>query len=91
MGLSYKPNVDDLRESPALNIVNHLIEIGYDIFCVEPNIIRHDSLKIYPLNEVVNNVDIVVWLVPHQEFKNLNIDQNVIQIDLCGINKNQLI
>ena len=88
MGLSYKPNVDDLRESPAINIVNHLIEIGHDIYCVEPNIIRHDSFKIYPLKEVVNNVDIVVWLVPHQEFKNLNIDQNVTQIDLCGINKN---
>jgi UDP-N-acetyl-D-mannosaminuronic acid dehydrogenase len=88
MGLSYKPNVDDVRESPALNIVNHLIEIGHDIYCVEPNIISYNSLKIYPLNEVVNNVDIVIWLVPHQEFKNLNLDQNVIQIDLCGINEN---
>ena len=42
LGLAFKPNIDDLRESPALEVVNRLIDVGARYVCVEPNVI--DSL-----------------------------------------------
>ncbi len=46
MGLAFKPNIDDLRESPALHVAISLSNQGFDIVAVEPNIDRHDQLYI---------------------------------------------
>ena len=51
LGLAFKPNIDDLRESPALMVTHSLLQKGYDILPVEPNIREHKTLKIYSIDE----------------------------------------
>ena len=71
LGLAFKPNIDDLRESPALNVVNNLIDLGYNIIAVEPNIIEHKYLEIKSLDFAQENADIIVVLVAHEEFQSI--------------------
>ena len=75
LGLSYKPDIDDLRESPALKVVKILMEKGYRIMANEPNvsqeIINNNLIKNYPIEEVINFSDIIFLLVPHTIYKNL--------------------
>tara|TARA_B100000575_G_C23140056_1_gene663219 strand:+ start:2581 stop:3753 length:1173 start_codon:yes stop_codon:yes gene_type:complete len=73
LGLSFKPDIDDLRESPALHIVNELKKDGYIIMAVEPNIKNHPDLDIINLKDAIKSADLVIKLVDHKEFKNLNI------------------
>ena len=80
LGLAFKPNVDDLRESPALRIATKLAEKGYDIIAVEPNINSLPSttaanIRLKTLNEI-NSADVVVVLVGHKEFSNLTKPKN---------------
>ena len=88
LGLTYKPDVDDLRESPALYITEKLIEEGYNIYPVDPLIKDFDKFKVYDL-DVVDNADIVVILVGHKLFKDINKDKlkYKIVLDFCDIIK----
>ncbi len=86
MGLAFKPNIDDLRESPALYITKSLKDENFDIFAVEPNIKEHKELKLMDYEEALDEADIIVYLVAHKEFKKLN-NTNKIVIDFCGIMK----
>lgn len=78
-GLAFKPNIDDLRESPALSITQKLAEQGFNIMAIEPNIqalptYLPSNVKLGNLTDV-HNVDIHLILVDHKEFislKNLN-------------------
>lgn len=85
MGLAFKPNIDDLRESPAVLVASALIEDGFNILPVEPNIESHDTFKIHPINEALTSADIVVYLVAHKEFLSLEKHKNT--LDFCGIYK----
>ncbi|MFY4743530.1 UDP binding domain-containing protein, partial [Aliarcobacter butzleri] len=90
MGLAFKPDIDDLRESPAVYITKSLISQGIDVLAVEPNISTHKDFDIIDFETAINNADIIVYLVAHKEFKGIKIlDKNV--IDFCGINKWQAI
>ena len=82
MGLAFKPDIDDLRESPALQVVDALLAVNkYNLLLVEPNL--EDSIK-YDLIDYENvNADIVVYLVAHKEFKRFNL--NGIKLDFCGV------
>jgi UDP-N-acetyl-D-mannosaminuronic acid dehydrogenase len=82
MGLAFKPNIDDLRESPALYITEKLIAEGYDVIPVEPNIPSYKELKITNFEEAVEEADVVVFLVAHDEFKSLSVDNS---LDFCGV------
>jgi len=82
MGLAFKPNIDDLRESPALYITQKLIAEGYDVMPVEPNISSHKALEIIGFEEALKEADVVTFLVAHDEFKGLNVDNN---LDFCGV------
>lgn len=87
MGLAYKPNIDDLRESPSLIIYEQLkILTKADLLLVEPNIESSNSLKITPFDKACQAADIVVWLVKHNEFKMNNFYCNAKVIDFCGMN-----
>lgn len=82
LGLAFKPNIDDLRESPALMVTHSLLQKGYDILPVEPNIKEHKTLKIYSMDEAISQADIFVFLVAHKEFS--TIEKQEITLDFCG-------
>lgn len=84
MGLAFKPDIDDLRESPALAITHGLIRDGYDVLAVEPNIESHPELRLTPWQDALARADIVVWLVKHREFLHATADGTIV-LDFCGI------
>lgn len=87
MGLAFKPNIDDLRESPAKYIAQKVLQNANneDYFIVEPNIMSHSVFKLSDYKMAVNNADIIVFLVAHDEFKSLELEENKIILDFCGI------
>jgi UDP-N-acetyl-D-mannosaminuronic acid dehydrogenase len=84
MGLAFKPDIDDLRESPALNVAKALINEGLNILAVEPNIDSFKDVELIPIEEVSAKADIVVFLVKHRQFKNINLN-NKVTLDFCGL------
>ena len=89
MGLAFKPNIDDLRESPAKYIAQKVLQNSNneDHFIVEPNIESHSVYKLTDYNEAINKADIIVFLVAHEEFLNLDIPDEKILLDFCGVKK----
>ena len=86
MGLAFKPNIDDLRESPALFIAKRLLDEKLDILAVEPNIESFEEFEIYNYKKAIQKADIIVFLVSHKEFKQLIINNNSKKVlDFCGI------
>ena len=83
-GLTFKQDIDDIRESPALLITEKLIEEGHDLIVCEPNISKFSNIKLSSFEETVNNSDILVFLVAHYQFKDSNLKNKEI-LDLCGI------
>ena len=81
-GLAFKPDIDDLRESPALYIAEELKQNGYEILAVEPNINNHPNFQLVNISEANDNADIFTMLVAHKEFKELNIKTD---LDFCGL------
>jgi len=71
LGLSYKPDIDDLRESPSLEITKELMAGGLDVVAVEPNISTLKDVNLMDLPQALGASDIVAVLVPHKEFANL--------------------
>jgi UDP-N-acetyl-D-mannosaminuronic acid dehydrogenase len=87
-GLSYKQDIDDLRESPALDIAKQVknANLGNLLVC-EPFIKEHPDFELNTAEEVIQKADIIVLLVPHKQFK--TIDKELLKpkivIDTCGI------
>ena len=80
MGLAFKPDIDDLRESPALYIAQELGK-DIDIKVVEPNIKAYKDLELIELKEGLG-MDICIYLVAHNQFKGVNIKDD--DLDFCG-------
>ena len=89
MGLAFKPNIDDLRESPAKYIVNKVLQndSNGEYFIVEPNIEEHNVFKLTDYKIAAENADIIVLLVAHEEFKGLQLEEEKVVLDFCGIYK----
>ena len=89
MGLAFKPNIDDLRESPSKAIVAKVMQIcnNADILIVEPNVEEHNTFKLTNYKEAFDKADIVVMLTAHNQFKTLPYDENKVILDFCGIYK----
>ncbi|MDG1481110.1 MAG: UDP-N-acetyl-D-mannosamine dehydrogenase [Myxococcota bacterium] len=89
MGLAYKPDIDDLRESPALAVTRRLKEALPDaeILACEPNLESFDEFPLAKLDEVLKRADIIVGLVSHRSFRNLarNHLEGKMVIDTCGV------
>lgn len=87
MGLAFKPNIDDLRESPAKRITTEVMQgcNNADILVVEPNIKEHKVFKLTDYMTAYHSADIIVFLVAHDEFKALPYPKDKITIDICGI------
>lgn len=75
LGLAFKPDIDDLRESPALQITEKLAARGYNILAVEPNVeelpkslIDLENVKLVSLEEAIEKAHAVGVLVKHKQF-----------------------
>lgn len=88
MGLAFKPNIDDLRESPAIHIVERVLQDSgdADLYIVEPNVHEHKVFKLTKYKEAVEKADIVALLVAHNEFKELSFKEGQVVLDFCGVN-----
>ena len=86
MGLAFKPNIDDLRESPAKSIVNKVMQGSNNaqILIVEPNVREHNVFKLTGYKEAYEKADIVAFLVNHREFAQLDYRDDVKVMDFCG-------
>ncbi|MCG5548920.1 UDP-N-acetyl-D-mannosamine dehydrogenase [Halorhodospira halochloris] len=96
LGLAYKPDVDDLRESPALRITESLAESGVGrILAIEPyaesipNRLEELGAEWANLQDAMQEADILVALVAHRPFRNLSAAQVQAKmvVDACGLLK----
>ena len=93
MGLAFKPNIDDLRESPAKYIVQKVLQNSNneEHYIVEPNIETHSVYKLTDYKEAIENADIVVFLVAHNEFKFMDVPESTLVIDFCGVSSQKVL
>lgn len=74
LGLAFKPDIDDLRESPAVAITRKVADLGCQVLAVEPNIenlpqkLNQPNLTLYPLTDALETADVVCVLVKHRPF-----------------------
>ena len=88
MGLAFKPNIDDLRESPAKYIASRIIsESRADVLIVEPNITSHPSFHLTDYREAYAKDDSVLWLVRHAPFVEMPRAKDKLELDFCGVRK----
>ena len=89
LGLSFKPNIDDLRESPAVNIVKSLINKRADIifYIVEPHLSNSNQFDLVDFNHAIDKADIIVYLVKHDIFMQHNKNPVKVYLDFCGVNQ----
>ena len=94
LGVAFKANVDDCRQSPALYIIEQLVElkIGEIIVC-DPHVIKpsldmnaNEKVLFLPAEDAIKRADMVVLLVDHDDFKKIDISmlQDKIIIDTRG-------
>lgn len=81
LGLTYKPDVDDLRSSPALDIAKELAEEGVELIVAEPHLetlpkdlLGYQNVVARRMEEAIEAADIVVLLVAHSAFKSASRD-----------------
>lgn len=87
LGLAFKPDIDDLRESPALEVASALHAQGYRIVAVEPNIEDHEILPLISLEEALAEGCLFVILVKHKQFLSEDIATKLRAkdaLDFCG-------
>lgn len=92
LGLTYKADVDDFRESPALEIVEALYHaLGDKVIAVDPYADMMMHVMALPKFQIVSNVtaaanaDIVVTLVGHKVFRTFEPHTGQVVIDICGL------
>ncbi|WP_271008540.1 UDP-N-acetyl-D-mannosamine dehydrogenase [Paucibacter sp. B51] len=87
LGLAFKPDIDDLRESPAMHVAQTLASAGYDVVAVEPNIELHDTLVLAPLDDALRSADVLAVLVKHRQFLEGSTKRALTEagaLDFCG-------
>lgn len=87
-GLAFKPDIDDLRESPALRVAKALIKQGYDVVAVEPNIQFQTFLPLISVEVAIAQADVIAVLVKHREFVQPDVRDKLLDLgalDFCGV------
>ena len=89
MGLAFKPDIDDLRESPAKYITTRVMQScnNADILIVEPNVEEHKVFKLTEYREAYEKADIIVFLVAHSVFKEMPYPEGKVVLDFAGVYK----
>ncbi|MEY8349329.1 nucleotide sugar dehydrogenase [Bacillus cereus] len=73
LGITYKGNIDDVRESPAMTIVDLLTAKGYEVAVHDPHVHQQQVVfNLYDFEEAITGADCVLVLTDHNEFKYLN-------------------
>ncbi|MCG8669098.1 MAG: UDP-N-acetyl-D-mannosamine dehydrogenase [Pseudomonadales bacterium] len=88
LGLAFKADVDDLRESPALDIVQALnANAEWQVLVSEPNVDQMKEFDLLPYDEVIERSDIVVILVDHKKFRKIKASdlKEKVVIDTRGV------
>jgi UDPglucose 6-dehydrogenase/UDP-N-acetyl-D-galactosamine dehydrogenase len=94
MGLTYKENVPDTRESPVREIIKELKEFGIEIYGYDPLLTKGEieELGVKALDELKQNVDCVITTVAHNEFKMMKLEDvkkfmnnNPVLVDVKGV------
>ena len=87
MGLAFKPNIDDLRESPANYITTKVMQCcnNAKILVVEPNVKEHNVFKLTNYRDAYEKADIIVFMVAHNLFKTLPYNRDKVILDFCGV------
>jgi UDP-N-acetyl-D-mannosaminuronic acid dehydrogenase len=88
LGLAFKPDIDDLRESPAVHIAGELLSKGYDVVAVEPNVEAHDKFALVSLEDALKTADVIAVLVKHRAFLDDAVKATLRQrsvVDFCGV------
>lgn len=93
LGLAFKPDIDDLRESPAVKIVKKLAaDFPGQVIAVEPNIttlpekLKKENVKLVSLKDALK-ADAIALLVPHKPFMDLELPKQGLFMDFTGIIK----
>jgi UDP-N-acetyl-D-mannosaminuronic acid dehydrogenase len=87
LGLAFKPDVDDLRESPAIEVVHLLQDAGAEVKCFEPNKPGANLVGIQilgNLSDVLNSVDAIILLVNHKELREIS-PRNMAGLTTCRV------
>lgn len=87
LGVSFKPDIDDIRESPALEVASMLKKEGYDIVVVEPHLESLPGFELVDLESAITNADIISVLVSHTAFKSIDMQKQLKElniVDFCG-------
>jgi len=85
MGLAFKPDIDDLRESPAVLVADTLLSNGkFNLLLVEPNLGENEKYDLTDYKKIKEKADIVAYLVAHKEFRGV-ITKAALELDFCGI------
>ncbi|MBD2841044.1 UDP-N-acetyl-D-mannosamine dehydrogenase [Erythrobacter rubeus] len=93
LGLAFKPNIDDLRESPALQITEEFGKLGCQVMAVEPHIDQLPSaladlpITLTPINKVLSEADVICVLVRHSQFAGVSeqVSEGTAFIDVVGL------
>jgi UDP-N-acetyl-D-mannosaminuronic acid dehydrogenase len=88
LGLAFKPDIDDLRESPALHIAEALLTQGYDMVAVEPNIESHEHFPLLAIEDALKTADVFAVLVKHRGFLDESVKVALKErsvLDFCGV------
>jgi UDP-N-acetyl-D-mannosaminuronic acid dehydrogenase len=77
LGVTYKAEVDDVRESPALRVAELAVDRGYDVRLCDPHV-KTDTpglpAPVLPIEQALRDAHAVVLLVDHRAFKDLDVD-----------------
>jgi UDP-N-acetyl-D-mannosaminuronic acid dehydrogenase len=73
LGLTFKGNIDDMRESPSIEVIDHLEEIGIDFVAYDPHVKENKLAKqTQDLKKAVNRADLILILTDHNVFKEID-------------------
>ncbi len=87
LGLAFKPDIDDLRESPALHVARALKAQNYNVVAVEPNIDSNADFPLLTTEQALEQADVLAVLVKHRQFVAAPLQSRIRAadaLDFCG-------